>query len=765
MNFTFYRRFVFLLVTLFLASCKSNSEPENMVIKLDSKWELLSDKSPAIEVDMPFSLLETLYKEQEIEDPNYEDGFTKYNINDDKYTLRKEFILDKPILATTKLFLELGRINGIASVYINDSLFSSSSTFYYTENKRAEDYLTGGLNRIEIRFKKNQTIKKNIPFQKASPQHIQFQNISCDKGFKLTSTTHVKTEKPFLSFLPEENNTIHATWNIPTTLLQGNSLTLEWEFNGKIYQEIKTISNEITLQKIHFPIENPEYWFPYTDGNPKLYTGVLKISVDGDLQEKKEITFGLKTLIWKNNKNQIEFILNNKPVDILSINFNEKEWYKWSTKTSVLNYIKDIKTLGINCIRVTSNQVYFSDELLSIFDEQGVFVWQDLHIVELPKTWTILAKLQIQKELISLCKTYRNHSSVLSLGGKSEDRSDTTKESGLIHYEIFEQVIPQIINTFSDLEYIPNSTFVWNDTPFNKNMLSMSSYPFLDVWLSEKRKDPYDYAWLSRLPSEQYGIDFYELLAHKYKEPSDLEALIYHSFINQNQYIDSILSIKRGLNPKTIHLPITYGESSPGIHPSITDYFGFKKTLFYTLLNQSKPISIHRSYEAGSLLYQLQNLSKKKVEVNVLVSIKNEKGELLDQVSQILNLGINQTKPILDWNTKLIPKHWLKSKFTIVEFNIDGRIQRFLVNSEVDGLDYPNLKYKVVSEQSGESLEIVSENFSAWNMISSQHLGYFEDNLITFLPGDTLRIPFNSLDNTYKLTSEEIYLYDYSQSY
>ncbi len=169
------------------------------------------------------------------------------------------------------------------------------------------------------------------------------------------------------------------------------------------------------------------------------------------------LDFGVKHLKWKNTKNQIEFILNGQPIRIFAIDYNKPNWYKWATPQEIDSYIKDLKTLGINFVRVSGKEDYLREDILQRFDKAGVFVWQDLHFTHLPKTWNINSKLTIQQETIRLCETYRNHPSVLSLGGKSENHSDTTANSGLIHYEIFEQVIPEIVNTFSHLEYIPNA--------------------------------------------------------------------------------------------------------------------------------------------------------------------------------------------------------------------------------------------------------------------------------------------------------------------
>ncbi|MGB0869170.1 MAG: glycosyl hydrolase 2 galactose-binding domain-containing protein [Flavobacteriales bacterium] len=757
--------FLFVLITVALFSCKSSTETENKTISINDGWLLTSEGGKENLDDLPFSLLESLYNLQELSDPNYEDDFLNFNILSDKYTLSKTIFVEPGDLENKNVFLKLGRINGNANVFLNDHLIAVVESFYQEKEISISEHIRGGSNLLEIKFALPTSKSKANNLQKATLQRPAFSNLEVWAGFELKMIDKVDVERPYLSYNSYTDGKLDVTWMIPMQTKKGEEVTLEWHFNDQVFKRELVTQEDFGLQILPFHINNPLFWFPYTHGTPHLYSGTLKVFAGGDLQLSEDISFGVKTLKWNSNNNQIEFVVNGKSIDVFAINFNETNWYKTTTLKELETYIEEIKVLGVNCIRLSGNQAFLTEEKLKLFDKAGIFVWQDLQITTLPKSWTTTNKSKIQNELLHLSKLYRNHPSVLSLGGKSEDRSDTTDLSGKIHYEIFEQVVPQIVNTFSDLEYIPNASYVWNDMPFNYGALSMSSYQFLDVWLRFKEKDPYSNSWSWKMKNSKMAEEYYESIGQSLGLPSDLEALLYYSEIHQKNTMNSLLALKRGINPKTIHLPVSYQESSPGIHPSLSDFFGHKKYLFYTLLNQNKPLAIIQKNRQSILSYEIKNNSKANQNVNAKILVKNIKGDIVDELTFQFDVEPKQSKSILEWHEKLIPKHWKLEGSVVLEFHINDDVQRILLPKNINSLDFPSLKYKSITKNGKDGLEIISESFVPYTKLSTNHLGYFETNFLTLLPQDTLEIPFHSLDTTYHLTSESIYLYDYSQSF
>ena len=760
------RAFILLALGISMFSCSNQQDkPSNNVISLNNNWILQKDNVAIDTVNFPFSLIETLYLNQEIGDPNYEDDFQSISVTPESYTLTQDIQLDPKSFDDKQFELNLGRINGRADIFVNEELAFTSTSYYTHKTVDVKPFLKPGINRLTIQFKADNAKNNHPHFQHGTKHNMAHANIGCLNAFNITETSGLSFSKPYLDYSKYNENTLEVFWNIPITTQEKQTITFEWTFNGKTYIEEKQVKKGQSLQTLYFPIEDPTYWFPYTHGEPFMYSGELNLFKGKELIQTSEIDFGIKHLKWKNNNNQIEFILNGKAIHVFALDYNKPNWYKWATTEEIISYIKHLKTLGVNCIRVSGKEDYLRDDILSLFDKAGIFVWQDLHITTLPKVWKMEAKLSIQQEMISLTETYRNHPSVLSLGGKTENHSDTTENAGLIHYEVFEQVIPKIINTFSDLEYIPNASFVWNDQTNDFGNLSMSSFEYLDVWLREKNKDPYENAWVSKMPSEEITHNYYDYVFKTVGEPIDIESMIYYSELAQNAYLDSLLAVKRGLNPFTIHLPVSYGESGPGIHPSISDYFGYRKAIFYTLLKQNLPLNIRLSEKNGIRSYLMHNNTDSSVKEGVKIFIKNKTGEAVDSLIQYIALRPNQEKSILDWNKNLIPKTWKNKDNRCIEFQYADIKERILINFEDAPIPYPDFKYRVVDETNQQTLEVLSNSFIPYAKIKTSHLGYFSTNFVTLLPNDTLHIPFNSEDTTYPLSVGEIEVFNYYQSF
>ncbi len=766
MQFHHIRILIILIIGFLFSACSEKPKsPENKLTSLNVNWELQKEDKTVDTVNFPFSLIETLYLNQSINDPNYEDDLEDINIDTELYSLKKEIQIEANTLTNKQFVLNIGNINGSAEVYINENLVGTSSSYYQTQNLYINSHLKPGTNYIFIKFNNQSSQNKHPKFQNGTKQNMAHNNIGCLNNFNVHEIKNVSFTKPYVDYSNYSNNTLEAFWNIPVQSNSNQLLTFEWSFNGKQYKEEKQVKKGQSLQTLYFPIENPKYWFPYTNGTPYMYSGELKVYDDESLIQSQALNFGVKHLKWKNNNNQIEFVLNGKSIHVLAIDYNKPNWYKWTTVDETLLYVSHLKTLGINCVRIAGNTDYLREDILALFDKAGIFVWQDLHITNLPESWTADAKVNIQLEMMSLSETYRNHPSVLSLGGKTENHNDSTKNAGLIHYEIFEQVIPQIVNTFSDLEYIPNASFVWNDNIVGFDNLSMSSFEFLDIWLSEKYKDPYENGWISKMPSEEVAHNYYDHLVNKVGLPIDIESMIYYSELMQNTYIDSILAVKRGLNPHTIHLPISYGESGPGIHPSITDYFGYRKAIFYTLLKQQESLNIRKSEKNNILSYLIHNNSDQTVQENVEIRIKDKTGAVVDILNQSITLRPNQDKSILEWNSSIIPHKWRNKDNRCIEFVFANKYERVLMNFDTAPIPYPDLKFRVIDKSSIKNVEILSNSFIPYCKIKTNHLGYFSTNFVTLLPNDTLHFPFNSEDKTYPLEVGEVDVFNYYQSF
>jgi len=767
MCFNVFKIILGLSFALVFSSCNSNQKPANASLDLSSGWIFSQEDSILDTLDFPFSLINTLYDIQEIEDPNYEDALQDIEkfIKPEHYQLVKEFNITKEDLDDKKVILNLGRIAGLADVVLNDSVVLTTESYYSKMSLDISRQLRIGVNVLNLKFKSTSSSKYYPNTQKGNEQHVSFTNLECKGPFNIDFIKSAIYSKPYVDFVKFEKDTLLTFWNIPIQSTKKQTLTFEWDFEGKTYRQSKEVQEGNVLGSIYFPIVKPKFWFPFTNGEQFMYLGVLKVFSDGDLLQSDSLKFGVKHLRWKNNNNQIEFVLNGKSIDVFAIDYNAKNWYKTNTIQETKNYITELKNLGINCIRVKGNDDYLSEEALSLLDKEGMMVWQDLHLNYLPKVWNVENKISIQSELIDLMKTYRNHPSVLSLGGKSEDRN-TSKEAGLIHYEVFEQVIPEIVNTFSDLEYIPNSSYVWNDMTFNLETMSMSSYAFRNAWMREKNTDPWQNSWLSKQVSDEIAFKYYQIIENNRGVPSDLEGMIYHSEINQYKYVDSIMAVKRGLNSKTIHIPMAFSEKGPGVHASITDFFGEKKALYYTLKKLTKPQTVQTSRKNGVLTYSIKNNTKNKYSTRVEINLRNTNGDIVDQLVQELDLSANQSKPILEWNKDILPKTWMDKQVSkILEIKFDNTVERYILQFDKSEIRYADCKYKVVSNAQVEYIELLTKNYMPFTKFSTGNLGAFESNYLTCLPNDTIKIYFNSTDETSPLTTENVLFYDYSLSF
>ncbi|MGB0884269.1 MAG: hypothetical protein ACPGTG_06075 [Flavobacteriales bacterium] len=736
-----YLFLAFFLILTFSA-CDNKENPHNQKLELNSGW-FVNYQDSLYAVDLPWNALSFALEHQWIEDPNFGPLQNDHGLDLNAISLVKTFELSEKDLAFQNQLFSINSEAENLKIIINDKDLGLVNTL--------DSEIT-----LHSKLKKG---KNNIEIKCLSTETIAYENININ-SVKLSFSDGLKSQKPYLAYQEMKNDSLLVQWNLPIEVFEKGPYKIDWEFEGKTYRVEPTLDVGKQLTLLQFPIIKPRFWMPANQGKPERYEGQLTFWKDDKLLEKKPLTFGINHLEWRNNNNQIQFVLNSKPIKVLALNHEEKTRLNNTSFEEFKTQIDLMKILGFNCLRLNSEQ-NLSETQLNYLDEIGLLVWKDLPFTTLPKQWNTKALTALQQEALFLSERYRNHPSVLSFGGLAEQR-DTNQDSGLIHYEIFEQRLPKLFQTFSDVPYIPNTHFVWNDEPFDWKSTSMSSYEFLDVWMTEKQRDPYAETWTSRFQNFDEAEQYYESLFDFYGMPIDLESMIYYSEIRQSQYIDQLLSKKKHQNPNVIHLPLSISEANAGVNPSITDHYNYKKAVFYSLKKHQNPLVVETQInDEKSWVYKLNNNSDSSQNIGFQLVLKDGKGKMIHSEYHDIKFLPYQTKAFFTWHEDLVPEKWKASEQLILEIKTNNFLERKLIRFTPNQVPYADYKFKT---ETGK-LKFITNSFMPFTKFRTMHLGYFESNFIHLMPGDTSLIPFRSEDQTREINDKGISSLTFYQSF
>ena len=137
-----------------------------------------------------------------------------------------------------------------------------------------------------------------------------------------------------------------------------------------------------------FTIQNPKLWWPNGMGDQDMYDVTFSLKSEGNIIDKIEIPFGIRTIENEYTKgpqfgdvwNPWQFVVNGKKLFVKGVNWMPadllldlpREKYEW-----ILGLAKDA---GIQMVRIWGAGLSETEEFYDACDSLGIMVWQDFPI-------------------------------------------------------------------------------------------------------------------------------------------------------------------------------------------------------------------------------------------------------------------------------------------------------------------------------------------------------------------------------------------------
>ena len=171
-------------------------------------------------------------------------------------------------------------------------------------------------------------------------------------------------------------------------------------------------------------IDNPKLWWPNGYGDPNLYTCRLDCTVDGELSDTKEFTFGIKKYEYKMVDNVVgypvlTFFINGRKIYLKGGNWGMNEYLLRCHGEEYETKIRLHKEMNYNMIRLWTGCVT-DDEFYDYCDKYGIMVWNDF--------WLYVAYNDVAQpdafkaNALDKVRRLRNHPSIAIWCGANETR-------------------------------------------------------------------------------------------------------------------------------------------------------------------------------------------------------------------------------------------------------------------------------------------------------------------------------------------------------
>ncbi|MBQ4232644.1 MAG: glycoside hydrolase family 2 protein [Lachnospiraceae bacterium] len=635
---------------------------------LNGTWELICEDKKLTNVEIPGSVLSGLYNAGLIEDPFYRTN---------EYIARRELYKDYTFAKTFDIELNEGSeyilvfegVDTDSDIYLNNQkILSTNNMFRKYETEDIKDILKPEGNELTVKIRSpfsGISSHENAPGKEINyvstgvlpgAQYMRKAGSSFgwDWGPELPDMGIHKNvyieEVSSGRILDIETRQTHSDGKVNLFVgayldVIADDLILSFTLtspDGESFSIDEAIGDEdrYSMRSVSFDVNDPILWWPRGYGEQPLYNLTIELKKSDEVLDTKELKVGLRTITVNRDKiddgENFAVTVNGVSVFLMGANYiPEDVIYSRITIDTYKRLIDAATFANYNCLRVWGGGYYPDEEFLSLLDENGILLWQDLMfaclVYEVDDAFLENVKTEVDENI----RRISNHACLALVAGNNEmeyawsewdgyrDHSEALRQDYL---RLFEEEFPKIIGDISpDIFYWPSSPskgggfkdsqkenagdthywVVWHgEVPFSEyenhkfrmcSEFGFQSFPDIKTVRTYAEDDDMNIfspvmECHQKNPSANGKIMKY--LADTFKNPKDFESLLYISQLMQ------ALALKTGVD----HFRRNRGDCMGALYWQINDnwpvaswssvdYYGRYKAAHYYAKRFYNPIS------------------------------------------------------------------------------------------------------------------------------------------------------------------------------
>ncbi len=587
----------------------------NVVSQSTLNWKLFHPiKKEWIEAGTYRSVQEILIQSDELPDPFVGENESKFSwIENYEWEFKSERIFTNEELNNGYIELYFPSVDTYASIYVNDSLITSTENAFKPYHVQIKSFLHQGINHFKVIFTPPVLFHKKMYGQREvtypapndvgeipiapltrKPQYqfgwdwaLRMNTVGFMKPAEIRFYNINKLQTAKVETKEITNEGAKMNLSLSFVLPISSSIRLESKLFGT-YSSLLLTKGKTEIDVI---IANPTLWWPRGQGESFLYHDELKIfDLNNQLIDSLSFSFGVRTSELVQEKDSAGtsyyFKINGRPIFCKGANYIPQDVFpsRVSAK-SIIDMVQQMKDANFNIVRVWGGGYYPDEIFYQECDRQGIMVWQDLMFAcaMYPSDSSFLKN--VESELNYQIARIASHPSVIQFNGNNEvdvawkywgfrpKYLITNKQAAIIEegYDVvFKKLIPKIIDENTFIPYIHTSPLGhWTE----KEDFPHGTQHYWGVWHG---KDPIeDFGKKSGRFNAEYGFqsfpEYSTLLSFSNKSDWDLNSSIMKS--HQKSYVGN------GMIKK--HSDLLFGKAQ-----------NFQEFVYFSQLTQAKAVSI-----------------------------------------------------------------------------------------------------------------------------------------------------------------------------
>lgn len=806
-----------------------------MHLNLNGQWKMKrTDGCEWINATVPGSMYHDLLKAGKLEDPFYRDNeisALKLSFYDYEYT--RNFSVSEELLGCDKVFLCCDGLDTIAEIYINRIKVGETFNMHTRYEFDIKPALKKGENNISIIFRSS----ADYITKKYKEKPIWGGSESL-KGISYLRKAHYMFGWDWGPKLPDAGiwRDIYIKgfnfFKLNDVLLRkehhGSKVILSVEIKIERWADskasagitIESPSGELLTSRVVdidgeeaqavFNIVNPKLWWPNGYGEQPLYTVIVELLCDGEIEDAREYRTGLRTITAsrKDDTWGKSFAFKVNGIEIFAMGANyipEDSLLARCSKSKTKKLIEDCARANFNCLRVWGGGIYPEDYFYDLCDEYGIIVWQDLMFACALYELTYEFKENISREIIYNIRRIRHHASLGLICGNNEmelacvewEMENFTPQLRTDYIKQYEVLIPEIVREVApDIFYWPSSPSSGGsfDKPNDENHGDMHDW---SVWHG---REPFTY-FRNRYPRfmSEFGIESFPCMktiesftvpsdrniysyvmenhqkclsgnekimyyiSQYYRFPKDFSSILYLSQIVQAEGIK--YGVEHWRRNRGRCMGVIYWQLNdcwPVASWSSIDYFGRWKALHYYAKRFFSPILVSACDKDREVSIYVTNDTREPCRAKILWKLYNGDIIVMESEKNIEAEGFSSCEYLkLDFSNIIDTDE--KKRHHYLEFSLvsgsevisEGTV--LFVPPKYYDFSPPKLKAEIEEENDKFIISVASESFAKNVELDFESLdGVFSDNYFDLTPGCRKTVEIRKADLSKPVCLEDI---------
>ena len=647
------------------------------ILKLNSDWKFRKVGDPNWhQATVPGSVYTDLLSNKMIPDPYLKDNADHLQwVDSAEWEYQSSFVISDELAKSQEMELVFSGLDTYADVFLNDVNILQADNMFRSWKVNCQKLIKPGANSLRIVF--HPAIKKaaeaslkivytlpgedRVFTRKAAYQYgwdFAPRLLGCGiwKPIELHFWNHLTFQDVRIQL--KELTDKRATMRMEVDVLANDTgffnLKMINKGNGQRLGKNEDLKKGLNTISYDYQIFGPKKWWCNGYGDPFLYTFYFEGNDFKGNIDRKEFSYGLRTIELVQEKDSIGksfyFKLNGVPVFAKGSNVVPMDMFPGNIRTGAIDsLVDDAAECNMNMLRVWGGGIYPDDAFYKRCDEKGILVWQDFMFAcsMLPGDSSFVSS--VREEITDNVRRLRHHACIAVWCGNNEADEGWKNWGWQKQYKyssadsikiwsdynkLFLDVIPSVLKLEDPARsYLPSSPSIgwghkesllegdshywgiwWGMEPFsnyeNKVGRFVSEYGFQGLPASStiesfgeeanwKISDPV----LKAHQKHPTGFEtISEYMKRDYPETDNANKYRYYSQLLQSDGLRTAIEAHRRVKPKCMGtLFWQWNDSWPGISWSARDYFGNRKAAAYMVRDRFKNIIVSPVIEGGNL--------------------------------------------------------------------------------------------------------------------------------------------------------------------